>query len=159
MSVWRRVAIEKFPKLREEVERSESLGMLWTQLYLRFLRAHEEPVDLEMIRRCYEYAWWCFNQSRNQDVTDKVGMGFYENLPTDRLVRQRIAEHLTTEQFGKVAGYLAYFLGPEKFGQFSEEFFKERSKQIEQMHHRQRGRTKWVGWRGRRGQVPRSVQF
>ena len=115
--------------------------MLWTELYMCFLRAHEEPVDLEMIRRCYDYAWWCFNESSNKDVTETVGIHFYENLPTDPLVRQRIAEHLTTEQFGKVAGCLAYSLGPEEFSQFSEEFFKERRKQVEQKHRRRRGRT------------------
>jgi hypothetical protein len=130
MSAWRRVALERFPKLREEIERSENVSMLWTDLYLRFFRAHEEPVDLEMIRRCYEYAWWCFNESKNPDVTDAVGMGFYENLPTDKLVRQRLAEHLTTEQFEKAAGYICHFLDPEQFNQFREEF-KEQRRQVE----------------------------
>jgi len=108
---------------------------------MRFLQAHEEPVNEDLIRRCYDYAWWCFNRSHDNDLTDTVGMGFYEDLPTDPLVRERMAEHLTREQFGRAEGYLAYFLGPEKFNQFSEEF-RERRKQIEQKHVPRRHRNK-----------------
>jgi hypothetical protein len=44
MSAWRRVAAEKLPKQRELIQRSERVGMLWIDLWLRFMDAHQEPV-------------------------------------------------------------------------------------------------------------------
>ena len=138
MSTWRRVATEKFPDFREEVEGSESLGVLWVELYSHFLRAHEEPVNHKLIRCCYDYAWWCLNESRNIDVAAKVGMGFYENLPKDRVARERMAEHLTFQDFNKVAPYCSYFLSPADFSLFCEEF-RQRRDEIEKKR-RKRGR-------------------
>jgi hypothetical protein len=126
MSVWRRVALERFPDLRSQIERTESVGMLWIELYSTFCRAHEEPVDNDLIRRFYLYAWWCLKESKSTEVSDKAGMGFYEELPMNKLVRERMQEFLTTGQFMKAAGYICHFLGSEEFEKFKEDFIEKR---------------------------------
>jgi hypothetical protein len=59
MSKWRRIAIEKLPRHSELIKESESLGILWVDLWLRFVDAHTPPVDDATVKATYEFASWC----------------------------------------------------------------------------------------------------
>jgi len=126
MSMWRRMAIEKLPKQRETIEKSESLGKLWMDLWFEFREAHIDPVDVQTIRGCYEFAWWCIGESHSKSVAGDALMGFYENLLDDSVVRKRLPEFLSVDQFRVATPGLAYPVGPEKFAELSAEFVRRR---------------------------------
>ena len=76
MSAWRRVAIEKIPRYRMLIEHSESIGMLWVDLWCRFVRAHSDPIDEELIGQIYDYASWCA-ASPDPDTRTAGVLSFY----------------------------------------------------------------------------------
>jgi hypothetical protein len=131
MSAWRRIAIEKFPAHRPLVERSESVGMLWTDLWYIFVRAHHEPQDDETIRRVYEFARWCCVASNSADVATSAVCHFYEHLPTSDPVRRDLPKHMTTQEFQEVSEAFKYHLPADEFDSFAREFY-ERRQQIGQ---------------------------
>src|SRR5438270_8651717 len=96
MSAWRRIAIEKLPRLKQTIERSESIGMLWIDLFDAFRRAHEDPPDEATITQIYDFAWWA---AANDDLGSPTVVGFFEDLPTDSRVRHLMPRYVTREQF------------------------------------------------------------
>lgn len=122
MSAWRRVATEKIPKQRQLIQRSESLGMLWVDLWLRFLDAHHEPVDEETIHGVYEFAKWTCVESRDAEMATSTCCHFYENLPTEPLVRARLRRFMTREDVMGLAEVFKYHLTEEEHREFMREF-------------------------------------
>ena len=68
MSAWRKIAIENLPQHRELIDHSESVGMLWVDLWLIFVNAHRPPADESTIKGVYEFASWCMAKSGNADI-------------------------------------------------------------------------------------------
>src|SRR6266436_1173893 len=106
MSAWRRVAAEKLPKQRELIERSESVGMLWVDLWGIFVLAHREPVDNEAIRGVYEFAKWTCTESGATRISSKQRVEALRTRQSDRA--GSIRENRFRERFclnGFVVGY------------------------------------------------------
>ena len=122
MSAWRRIATEKLAKHRHLVESSESLGMLWIDLWLVFVHAHSDPADEETIRAIYDFAWWCITGSGNADVQTPAICSFYEHLPTERRVRERLPHFLSRAQFLDMKETFRYHLGADEYDEFVKEF-------------------------------------
>jgi hypothetical protein len=122
MSAWRRVAIEKIPKQRDLIQRSDSVGMLWVDLWLRFLDAHREPVDVETIRGVYAFAKWTCIESRSNEMATSTCCHFYEHLPTESLVRERLLRFMTREEVLQLAEIFKYHLTPDEHREFMREF-------------------------------------
>jgi len=72
MSTWRRIAIEKLPQHRQLIEHSESVGMLWVDLWLKFVHAHRPPFDDATVKAIYEFASWCLAGSKNADIASST---------------------------------------------------------------------------------------
>src|SRR5437868_5806976 len=109
MSAWRRAAIEKIPRFRKLIEESQSVGMLWVDLWFEFVKAHSDPHDEEFIGRFYDYAWWCAN-SPDPDTSTAGVLCFYEHLPTQPTVRAHMAKWLSAEQFNGMGEIFRYHL-------------------------------------------------
>src|SRR5438093_1321124 len=128
MSAWRRVAIEKIPRYRMLIEHSESIGMLWVDLWCRFVRAHSDPIDEELIGQIYDYASWCA-ASPDPDTRTAGVLSFYEDLPKYSVVRKQMAKWLTTEEFSGMAEVFRYHLCSEKeYKEFVREFYEQRER-------------------------------
>src|SRR4051794_31393377 len=98
MSAWRRVAIERIPRLRQEVADSVNVHDLWLGLMRRFVDAHAAPMDEELISQIYGYAWWC--TSATDDKTRNAGLlSFFEDLPLYPEVWPHMAKWLSAEEF------------------------------------------------------------
>jgi hypothetical protein len=109
MSTWRRVAIEKMPRLREVVADSVNIYDLWNGLFRRFLAAHSDPTDDELIGQIYEYAWWCV--SARDDNTRNAGLlSFFEDLPLHPGVWPHMAKWLSAEEFSGMGEIFYYHL-------------------------------------------------
>jgi hypothetical protein len=128
MSTWRRIASEKLPAHRALVGRSESVGMLWTDLWYIFVGAHSEPQDGETIRGVYEFARWCCVGSDNADVATSAVCHFYEHLPTSDPVRRDLPKHVTTQEFQEMSGAFKYHLSTDEFDSFVREFYERRQR-------------------------------
>ena len=122
VSAWRRIAIEKLPKQEGLIARSESVGMLWVDLWLIFLDAHREPVDDETIRGVYEFAKWTCAESRDAEMATSTCCHFYEDLPMQRLVRERLPRYMAREDVLGLSEIFKYHLSEEEHREFMQEF-------------------------------------
>jgi hypothetical protein len=89
------VGIEKIPRLRKLIANSETIGLLWNELWPLFREAHSDPIDEELIGQIYDYAWWCAN-SPNPDMHDIAILSFYPGLFTMCLNRYQTGFGLST---------------------------------------------------------------
>ncbi len=122
MSAWRRVAAEKIPKHRQLIQRSESVGILWVDLWFRFLDAHHEPVDEETIHGVYEFAKWTCVEYRDAEMATSTCRHFYEHLPTEPLVLAGLRRFMTREDVMGLAEVFKYHLTEEEHREFMREF-------------------------------------
>ena len=125
MSAWRRVAIEKLPKQKELIAKSESVGMLWVDLWLVFVDAHREPVDEATIRGVYEFAKWTLQESHSDEIVTSTCCHFYEHLPTDPLVRAKLPKFMSRQEVLDLTQILKYHLTEEEHKEFMNEFAGE----------------------------------
>ena len=122
MSAWRRVAIEKIPKQKALIAKSDSVGMMWVDLWLVFLDAHREPVDDETIRGVYEFAKWTCAESRDVEMATSTCCHFYESLPTERLVRKRLPRYMSRQEILGFSEIFKYHLSEDEHREFMKEF-------------------------------------
>ena len=118
MSAWRRAAIKRIPTQRALVERSESVGMLWVDLWLCFVDAHREPVDEKTIRGVYDFAKWTCEEARNDEMATSTCCHFYEHLPTEPLVRAQLRKFMTRGEVSELSAIFKYHLSEEEYLRF-----------------------------------------
>jgi hypothetical protein len=126
MSAWRRIAIEKLPQFKQKIEHSESIGMLWIDLFEAFRRAHEDRPDEATIRQIYDFAWWAAGEAANDDIRSATVCAFFEHLPTDGRVRELMPQYMTREQFLGMKEVFKYFLSPDQHREFVDDFLRRR---------------------------------
>ena len=122
MSAWKRIAIEKLPKQRSLIQQSESVGMLWVDLWRVFVDAHGEPFDEQTVRGVYEFAQWTCESSRNDDIATSTCCHFYEHLPLEPRVRARLRRFMTREDILGFSEIFKYHLSEEEHQKFMQEF-------------------------------------
>ena len=126
MSAWRRKAIQELPHLRSHIERSDSVGMLWTKLWLIFVEANSDPKDDATIRGTYNFALWCVAESHDDQIATSTVCHFYEHLPSERPVRKELPKHMTTADFLGMKEVFKYHMTPEEHEAFLNEFLEHR---------------------------------
>ena len=122
MSAWRRIATEKLPKLKGLIANSESVGMLWVDLWLVFVDSHEEPADEDTIRGVYEFARWTCAEANNAEMATSTCCHFYEHLPTEPKVWARLSRYMSREDVLGFSEIFRYHCTPEEHGEFMREF-------------------------------------
>jgi hypothetical protein len=128
MSAWRRVAIEKFPKLEALIAKSESVGMLWTELWFVFCEAHKEPIDEATIRGIYEFARWTYKESRNSEIATSTVCHFYEHLPLKDSVKKLLPKFMSRQEVLELSDVFKYHLSEVEHKNFIKEFAGEHKK-------------------------------
>lgn len=128
MSAWRKIALEKLTRHRGLIDRSESVGMLWVDLWLIFVDAHRPPGNEATIKNVYEFASWCVAKSGNVDIETSTICHFYEHLPTEPLVRRDVAKHMARRDFLRMSEVFKYHLSPEEHDTFVREFLDQRER-------------------------------
>jgi len=127
MSTWRRIAIEKLPQHRKLIQESESVGMLWVDLWLIFIDAHRPPIDDAIVKATYAFASWCLAGSENADIATSTICHFYEHLPTEPLVRRELPKHMDREDVLGLKEVFEYHLTAEEHQRFVNEFLEQRA--------------------------------
>ncbi|HWD92900.1 MAG TPA: hypothetical protein VG938_11195 [Verrucomicrobiae bacterium] len=122
MSAWRRVAIEKIPKQKALITKSESVGMLWVDLWFVFLKAHHEPVDEATIRGVYEFAKWTCAESRDAEMATSTCCHFYEHLPLEQSVRERLPRFMSRQEVLGLSEIFKYHMSEAEHREFMQEF-------------------------------------
>ncbi len=121
MERWRKKAVQLLPKLQRDILEAESIGMLWTVLWCRFVDAHGDEADDERIRAIYEFARWAVetgDQGSSDRCTDEdwaslTVVAFYEDLPTEPKVVARMHEFMSRQEILGFSDVFRYHLKPE----------------------------------------------
>ena len=110
MSLWRRVAIETFPQLRQEIADAEALVDVLEMMRSMMDQAYSiNPPDDETISKVYGYAESCLN-NRHIDIRTEVVIYFYESLPRWPRVRQDMVRWVSDEMFELLTFAWSYVL-------------------------------------------------
>ncbi len=115
MSAWRRIGIEKIPKYREHIQRAESIGMLWVDLWVWFVDAHRDPIDEMTIQGVYEFARWTCEASENDELATSTCCHFYEHLPTVSLVRSKMPQYISRQEILELSDLFKYHLSGDEY--------------------------------------------
>ncbi len=126
MEPWRKRAVQLLPKLQREILEAESIGMLWTVLWCRFVDAHEAPTEDGRIRAIYEFARWAMDagdqgpgpRCTDEDWATLTVVHFYEDLPTEPKVAARIHEYMDREEILGFSEVFRYHLRPDEHQAF-----------------------------------------
>lgn len=126
MERWRKKALQLLPKLQRYILEAESIGMLWTDLWPRFVEAHENPTDDDRICRIYEFARWAVeagDQGSSSRCTDEdwaslTVVSFYEDIPTEAKVTARMHEFMSREEILGFSEVFKYHLKPHEHQSF-----------------------------------------
>ena len=124
MSAWRRTAIEKLPNYRKLIEQSANISEFWGEITAEFAKAHRDPIDEAIIGKVYEFAWWVVGES---DIADTALVWFFEDLPTDRRVRELLPRFMSRDQFLGMIEIFKYPLSAEDHAEFVRDFLKQRA--------------------------------
>jgi hypothetical protein len=88
MSKWRERALELLPDMRADIEKAESVTMLWVELEVRYRRYYDRLSEgvgqggAQLIRPIYAYAIWC-SRAESAETSDAATIGFYYGIPVN----------------------------------------------------------------------------
>lgn len=127
MSTWRKTAIDKLPEFRHIIQSSVDPSTLWVELEMKFseVYARENPDD-DLIRRIYEFAFWCLSspgEGRYLSAAGNAAFLFFENVAWDKKAAKDLHRWISREQFLSLTDAFKYLLSKEEFEKFASEFF------------------------------------
>lgn len=125
MSAWRRKAIELLPEYRQLVEVADTPMFLWTELESVFSRASEQE-DISTLSKIFDYAQWCWKESRYDDTINGALIGFYENIPSRKEDWWTVPRFIQSADFNRLEQVFRYFLTDEQFTSFHDYYNEER---------------------------------
>jgi hypothetical protein len=114
VSAWRRRAIEAFPELRRELDAKGevfSVYALWFELLPLAREAHRENNE-DLLHRIYDFAEWC--DRHGGELSNAVGVSFYEHLFDERWMRPLVVPWLTGKIIRNVWPLWEARLSPEE---------------------------------------------
>jgi hypothetical protein len=112
--------------LRKVIEETENPMALWIELRFQLGNHYsEEPRD-DVISRFYQYAKWCFFDSKSSDVVNAVACAFYEHIPEDKILRDDLHRWLSVSDFTALKDVFQYLKHPSQFHEFKKEFLAKR---------------------------------
>lgn len=104
MSLWRRLAIERFPQLHCAIAKAAHVGSVFQELRYALLDADRadaegaKPLDEKFVSGVYEYAHWCLHH-RSIEVRTYVVVWFYEDVADHPVLSQYIGRWMAQEDF------------------------------------------------------------
>jgi hypothetical protein len=123
-SVWRELAIEHLPDLKEAILGATSHVDLWHLFKVHLADGGISESQRTEVQSIYDYAWWCFALSGNEDLAAEVSVYFYEDLPAYSAFEQQVPLFITTTQFERLEQYFRYRLTEEEYALFRTRFYE-----------------------------------
>jgi hypothetical protein len=120
MSVWRKKALEKIPSQTKLIQSKEidSIGMLWIELTMLL-----EIGALNKINEILEYAKWCLEESKNNEIRTVVITHFYEHLLDNEQIRKILPNSISKSDFVNLKEVFMYHNTKEDYEMFKKEFW------------------------------------
>ena len=116
---WRLHAEEHMPTLRETIKQAQSHVDLWQLLKELVADAELEPASLAAIRPIFDYAWWCVEDSGDDDMVAAIETYFYEDIPAFTDTSPKIEHFIDGQQFTRLRQAFSARIND---GEFSELF-------------------------------------
>lgn len=132
VSKWRERALELFPGMRLDIEKADSIGLLWVKLsayydaYYWKITQGDVNESSKLIAAIYEYAIWC-SHSQSSDTFDAATLGFYEHVSSyafcsetsiyDRIVKDLVS-NLGLSEIKRMSWAFAAMIEPHQFEDF-----------------------------------------
>lgn len=114
MATWRRRALELFPELQPELNRSEyTINVLFFDLSSFVGEAHRARDD-KRLADIYGFAEWCARQ-RSQPLWNSAGLAFYEHAFDEPSLSEAVAAWLPANIRADHLGLWKARLEPEAF--------------------------------------------
>jgi hypothetical protein len=103
MELWRSKGLELLPDLGEQIGGAEEPMEAWLEISSAFQQAYLEPRNEDLIRRIYEFAFWCLehgerDQAAGKDLPTCVVVGFFEDIPTHKAPREDMPRWFAREE-------------------------------------------------------------
>lgn len=131
MPPWKQKAEEMFPELASRFEEADTPYLLWFELREAFERAYaQSPRDESLIRRIYQYSYWCVGQPEGQTAEDDlatcVAVCFYEHIPQHSAAREDMPRWWKPEDLAGERNIFSYRLSLEQFADLRDYLSRER---------------------------------
>ena len=124
---WKAQALASLAELREEILEAGDPGALWVEIWLAFDGAYDEPQRPDLIRRIYEYAWWCLETNEPDNLASCVCVALLEHIPDNPAARAEMPRWFTREEVLTMRDIFSYLIGPAEYDRLLELFPAERS--------------------------------
>jgi len=123
MPDWKTRLIETIPEERSEWESEDSIYLAFSTLY-DTLRSAVARRDKDLIRRCFEFAEWCYAQEE-KDLWNAAGVSFYEHLADDTSIAQIVHQYMDRDLFTDVRGLIEHYSGVEAAGKIANQYVQD----------------------------------
>ena len=101
MNEWQSVAMEMLPEMQTEIVSAKTPMALWVEIVYAFDEAYEQPKNDDFIKRVYQYADWCLDQTGGETADEHlvtcVAICFWEHIPTNEAARRDLPHWLSWE--------------------------------------------------------------
>ena len=117
---WKIEAIKRFPEFSQETyDDWDNPHLCWVDLFPLFEEAYKSPRNEELIRRIYDYAFWCIRQPQGKKSEDDLGsmivVNFLEMIPTIEEARNDMPRWFTLDDVKSSEEVFSYMVGKEGF--------------------------------------------
>ncbi len=117
---WKKEAIKRFPEFSEEDHSGwENPYLCWFDLIFLFEDAYKSPRNEDVIKRIYDYAFWCIQQPEGKTAEDDLGtcvaVCFLEHIPTIEEAVSDMPRWFTYDQVIYSEEVFSYMVGKEGF--------------------------------------------
>ena len=99
---------------------------LWIELRLEFETAFREN-NADKVNRILKYARWSWN-TRNEDAVVAVNCAFFEHLPEDEKMREKIPQWFSRLEFDQLRDVFTYHAGAETVAAIEKRYLDSRKR-------------------------------
>jgi hypothetical protein len=116
--LWRELALQHLHGDRAIITSASSHADLWWCFKELLCDAGSgRPVD-KGIEAIFRYAWWCVNDSGDEQLVAEVQTYFYEDLPVYDELAAQVPLYITPQQFERLEPVFRYRLTENEYAEF-----------------------------------------
>jgi len=112
---WQVTALEHLPVYGDLVREATSHVDLWQCFKELVAMTVGNPAELELLRPIFDYAWWCINDSNNQDFVAAIETYFYEDLPIYSDTCWKFQHFIDQKQFTRLRSQFSARISDDEF--------------------------------------------
>lgn len=115
---WRDLALQHLPELEQLIAEAESRVDLWQLFKERLSDSGIHDARSSETASIYTCAWWCVNDSDDEDMIAAVEAYFYEDLPVYSDFEEQLPQFISPQQFERLETSFRYRLSDDEFATF-----------------------------------------